>query len=342
MTATLMGRLFVVPGLLVVVLLGVAVVLILFGASPIEKPRSVDELLTQIESDTGSRALGGTVLPPRAKQTWQAAQELAMRVDAGDIDPADVSSIVERMLHVIESRQGSAVADDLASGLPLQQFLIVAVGKLRSPQAVGPMLGLLDDPNAEIRRVALHALADMREVAGVRSSVGTIAHRVRDESKEVRIVAALAVAAIAPRGDRAAIDAITNMPAMDGETQMNRATALAKLGDAGGKLMLLNMLDREFWRKVRPSADDIAAPAGALSEGEISARLIVLAPIAAGLGDADVRASLERLAREDAAPQVRDAVRAALSESAADGVGSQSGARALMAGPREIEMIGQG
>ena len=223
MTATLMGRLFVVPALVVVVLLVVAVVVILFGASPIQKPRSVAELLTDIESDSGDRSLGNMILSPKSKQTWQAAQELAIRFDKGRLDGESANAMAERLIKVIRDRraatQGAPAADaDNSAGLAMQQFLILALAKLKTPAGCEAMTAWLADPDPEIRRIALQGLAEMRDMPEAAKSLRHMYPLLEDTAAEVRIVAALAIASIAPRGDATAINRIASMPATDRDT----------------------------------------------------------------------------------------------------------------------------
>src|SRR6185436_6900989 len=79
MTPTLMGRLFIVPAIIVCVMLGVAVVVVMFGTTTIDKQASISDLIDRIEQDPGERTM--SMLFPRAKESWQAAQELARRFE---------------------------------------------------------------------------------------------------------------------------------------------------------------------------------------------------------------------------------------------------------------------
>lgn len=345
MTATLMGRLFVVPALVVVVMLAVAVVVILFGASPIDKPRTVAELFNVIESDSGERSLGNLVLSPKSKQTWQAAQELAIRFEKGQFDGEPVEPMAERMIAIIRDRSeksSDANAEDAGrdSGIALQQFLILALAKLKTVRGLEATTDLLQDPDPQIRRIALQGIAEMRDMPESRGVLIKLYPLLEDPAEEVRIVAALAVASVAPRGDQAAIDRIDAMPATGRDLQMNQATALAKLGSTRGKLMMLNMLDREYWRKLSAAGDD-ATTARPLSDQEISARLIALAPIAAQLGDADVTEAVRRLGTGDESPQVRDAASAALAQATGSSAAELNGDIGAQAGVR-ISPIAEG
>lgn len=330
MTATLMGRLFVVPALVVVSLLAVAVVVILFGASPIEKPRSVAELMSVIEADSGDRSLGDTVLSPKSKQTWQAAQELAIRFEKGRFDGEPIAPMADRLIRLIKDRRAQAIdvsGDDAdqASGVALQQFLILALSKLGTVSGLQASVDLLADPDPQIRRIALQAIANMRSLPEAEGALPRMYPLLEDPAAEVRIVAALAIAAIAPKGDKTAIDRIAAMTATDRDTQMNRATALARLGSSRGRHMMLNMLSRDYWRGLSSSAGDSGAAPQPLSDDEISDRLIAITPIAAGLDDAMVIDAVEQLSRSDPSPRVRDAALAALSQrSAGTAMGSQS------------------
>ena len=321
MTATLMGRLFVVPALVVCVLLGVAVVVVLFGSSSIEKPETMQDLLSRIEVDTGDKA-GGMLLFPAAKETWQAAQELARRLEQKEkyLAPEDVEPLARRIITILdESRQAGGEGQgsrDQERGHARKLFLLTALGRLETPSAVEPLAGFLEDSDAKTRQFALRALADMASVPEARKAVGKVYPLLNDPDPAVQIVASLVVAALADRGDPIAIRGVAEKLESDPEIRWNAAMALARLGSKRGKLVLMNMLDRPFWEG-RGGELDYEETGGTrirrrLTEAEIEARLCAGIKSAAFLDDLDLRDLIVKLSRDDKSHVVREAARAAL------------------------------
>jgi len=323
MTTSLMARLWIVPAIVVAVMIGVAMVVILFGASSVSKKASFKELLAQIESDSGARSLSGVVLSPRAKQTWQAAQELAVRIKKGDLTSEDRQAALAGLTKVVRGLDG---AGSTASGDPraveastaLRQFLVIALARLKSPDAIEPIAGLLDEDDPGLRRIALQGLAEMHEVEGIQARLPAIYALLEPgQPTEVRMVAALAVASVAERFDKDAIRELNRMSADDVEVRLAQATALANLGSTSSKLTLLNMLDRQFWQGLQVDVGQGSGATRKLSEREIAQRICGIAPVAARLQHPDIDAMLEDLAEKDPSVQVREAVRQALDDAAA-------------------------
>ena len=76
----LLGRLFVMPLIIVcVVVFCVVVVILSFGAITNAKERPLTELLAKLEAPSPEGPAGPMMLP-REKELWQAAQELALRL----------------------------------------------------------------------------------------------------------------------------------------------------------------------------------------------------------------------------------------------------------------------
>lgn len=335
MTPTLMARLWIVPALVVVVMIGVAMVVILFGASPIDKPQSVDALLAQIEADSGERSAAGLMLMPRSKQAWQAAQELALRFEKGDVTEKERNDALARIGAMVRSFDDAAPmeGDDrgVEAGLAMRQFLVIALARLHSPDAIEPIVRLLDEKDPSIRRIAVQALAEMKDVDGIQDQLPRM-YPLLDGAQptEVRMVAALAVSSVADHGDATAIEKISRMSDDDLEVRMSKATALANLGSTRGKLTLLNMLSREFWTGLKIDDGSGASAKRSLTEPEIASRIIAVAPVAARLGDDDVNKLLNQIAEKDPSVQVREGVRAAIAAvdndaaSSVDGVGAES------------------
>ncbi len=85
-SGSLLGRLLVVPLIIIGVILTCAVIVVLaFGAIASEKEKPISQVLAVLEAGTGKRT-AGLILIPQDKEMWQAAQELALRLNNADIE----------------------------------------------------------------------------------------------------------------------------------------------------------------------------------------------------------------------------------------------------------------
>lgn len=313
MTATLMGRLFVVPALVVCVLLGVAVVVVFFGASSLEHPASMNDLLDRLQTDPGDKTMG--MLFPEARESWQAAQELARRLEDKDrfLRPDQVDPTAERIIDILkqdDAQGGSgAVEGPMAQrGHARKLFLIVALGRLGSPLAVEPLGRLLEDRDEQTRQAVLQALARMGKLPQTRRVLPKVYELLDDPVPAVEMIACLTVAMIAERGDAEAIGQVARKLEADREIQWNAALALSRLGSKRGKLVLMNMLDRSFWEGIDLKyEEDGATVRRKFTEAEVEYRLRAAIDAASRLDDDQLRALVVKLSRNDKSPVVRDA-----------------------------------
>ncbi len=255
MTAGLMGRLFIVLAVLVCVLLAVATVVVLFGTSSLDKPRSIAQMLTSLESNAGDRTLGQMLLPGD-KEYWQAAQQLSSRLEQKEkyLRPEEVEPTAQRLIAILDRLGPGRSAEE--SGARQQYFLLTALAHLEAASAVPPVLEFLEAPHSAARIAGLRALAQMRRVPEARRAVGKVLPLLEDGRTEVEIVACAALAALGEQGDVVVIRALEGKMGSDREVQWNAALALAHLGGAGGKLVLMNMLDRSYWEGIQLDYQD--------------------------------------------------------------------------------------
>lgn len=305
-----MARLFAVPAVIVSLLIAVAVVVVLFGTTSIEKPRTLSELLSILDRDRGERTLGYMLLP-EDKDYWQAAQEIARRLEDRDraIRPEEVEPTTERLLAILKRfPPGQDVQD---RGPNRQHFIMLALARLGAPQAVPALARLARDPNSGTRIAALKALAEMRDVPAVRDALPDVLACLDDRRVEVQLVACAATAAIATAGEPAAVAALADKLDADRELQWNAAMALARLGSPRGKLVLMNMLDRGFWMKSQVDYDDAGARiVRRLTDVEVSNNLCAAIDAASRLNDPELAALVAGL-RDDPSAQVKNAARQA-------------------------------
>lgn len=310
MTGRLMARLFIVPAIIVCLLLAVAVVVVLFGSTSLEKPVSTEDLLAQIEADRGERTMD-VMLLPHARESWQAAQELARRFEQKDkfLKPEEIGPTAERIVTLLNKYE---VGRDVEEAGPAQQyFLIMALAKLEAPAGVDPLVRLLRDPNASTRRAALQALAEMRRVPEARRAVAHVLPLLDDAKPAVRLVACATVACLAEPGDSTAIRALAPLLEADAEIQWNAAMTLARLGSRSGKLVLMNMLQRTYWEKLDLEyLENGSQVRRRFSDLEVARNLASAIDSAGHLNDPDIAGLINAL-EKDPSVTVRDAARAA-------------------------------
>lgn len=315
MTTTLMARLFIVPAVIVCVLLSVAVVVVLFGSTSIEKAETVADLLTRLESDSGDRTLGA-MLMPKAKESWQAAQELAQRLGQKEkfLKPDEMEPTASRVVALLEKfPPGRDVEEE---GSAQEHFLMLALGQLGADGGVDELVKLLKDPNWSNRRTALQALAMMKGSTKARAALPEIRELLDDRTPAVQMVACAAIASLADSKDEASRRALAAKLESDREIQWNAAMALARLGDSRGKMVLMNMLDRAYWEKLDLEyVEDQSTVHRKYSPNEVANNLQAAIEAAANLHDAELGGSVARL-QNDSAVGVRDAARAATAKMA--------------------------
>src|SRR5215470_7017406 len=228
-SATLIGRFFVVPAILVSLLICLAIVVVLFGGTSVGQRPSIDDLISTIESG-GGKHTAGVMLFPADREVWQAAQELATRLARKDAElPADkIEPTAQRIAKILQSITPRGSDDD--SVATKQRFLILALARLGTPTAVGTIAGYLGNADPLLRQAALAGLMEMRDVPEVRRRLPDVIARLEDESTAVQIVACAAIGTLADQQDAAATRALRNKLVGDREVQWNAALALAKLG----------------------------------------------------------------------------------------------------------------
>lgn len=301
--------------MVVCILLAVAVVVVLFGSSTVDKPVGTLELVAQLEADSGERQMG-LMLLPRAKEAWQAAQELAQRLEERDkyLKPEEIEPVAERLVSILgQFEPGRSVSEPAPAK---QYFVMMALGRLGSAQGVEPLAAWLTDDNAWTRATALKALAEMGGVAEAGGIVPKVLPLLSDPEAQVRIVACATLAGLATPGDAATIRALCEQLEGDREVQWNAAMALARLGSGRGKLMLMNMLDRGYWEGMELTYEE---PGALIRRGygqaEVERNLTAAIDAAARLNDAELGALIAGLAN-DRSVTVRQAARAAVRRSA--------------------------
>lgn len=314
MTPALLARLFIVPALIVSAMICLAVVVVLFGGVSVGQRPPISDLVATIESASGSHSFSVAFMP-RDREVWQAAQELATRLQRRDqeLHPDEIEPLAKRIEQILA---GLKATDDKDDSVPTKRrFLLLALARLGTDSAVDALVANLADASPETRQTAVRGLMEMHAVSAARAGVDKLFRLIDDESSAVRLVACLAIGLLAEPHDAAAIAALRGaLASSDRELRWNAATALARLGDSGGKAELLAMLDRGYWEQTRVTyADDAGRHIDRPFEpAEVSNYLVVAIDAAARLPDAELHRGIERLV-QDRSAQVSAAARAALS-----------------------------
>ncbi|RIK69259.1 MAG: hypothetical protein DCC65_00495 [Planctomycetota bacterium] len=318
MTPALMARLFIVPALIVCVLLAVAVVVVLFGTTTADKPETIADLLKKLDADTGERTLGH-MLDPKAKESWQAAQELARRLEKRDkfISPEEIDPTAKRLIEILGKYPPGRNVDE--PGPSQKYFTMIALARLHTPLAVEPLTAKLKDENWWTRSTALQALAELKDVPEARKSLPAVLPLLKDPVPAVQIVACATVACLAEAGDSVATRALSDRLEAEAEVQWNAAMALARLGSATGKLTLLNMLNRGYWEGMDLQyLENGASVRRKYTEAEVSRNLKAAIEAAACVHDTELRDAIASLGK-DPSVVVREAARAALEQGGGSG-----------------------
>lgn len=304
----LLGRLFVVPLIIVAVIISCAVVVVLaFGWIASSKQMPLATILTRLEGAAGEKTAGAMV--PKDKELWQAAQELAKRLEnlETEIDAADLPDLQSRLSRLVE-RELASVANFGPMRKKRVAFLMLAAAKAQAEQVVPTLVRCLEHSDAELRRDALSALAQMGGVEAARSKAGVVAASLDDADPAVRLVACAALTNLAD-GDNADVrSALLNAfryADADLDLRWNTALTLARLHmleDSEILMMLADMLTRSYWEKQRvvyerPDAPKINRP---LTQNEIGGRLIASIQAAANLDDEEVWRLIEALSKDPA------------------------------------------
>lgn len=316
MTGSLMMRLFAVPAVIVGAIVGCAVlVVVLFGSISNESERSIDQLVSVLETSRGERLVGGILLP-RDKEVWQAGPELVLRLrkKESELTPAEVTRIAVRLARLLEA--DAAISDQLtAEGRKRLHLLMQAMTATQEPMGVGLFVDLLGDGVAETRREALMALATLTAAEETQAALPAIRRVADDDDAVVRMVATVLLGQLASGDDDASLEVLKRRYVdEDREVRWNAALSLARIGDGSGAGLLADMLRRSYWQ------DEVQARLGrengrnveyAMPPGAIARYLAAAVEAAANLDEATLWSRIEELA-SDQSPAVADKAREAL------------------------------
>jgi len=264
-----LGQFFVIPSLIVLLCVGVFV---MFGLISSES-KGVRDFLQEIRTSRGN-------------DRWQAAFEMSRAIAQQPALRGD-----ERLVREIADAIRSEGRDDPK----VRKYLVIALEKLGSVSAGPILVESLSDSDPEVRMQAARALGAIEGVTGAVEPLGALS---TDEDAVVRKVA---VFALGRTHDPAAVTPLR--PRLDDpveDVRWNAALALAVLGDASGRSVIEQMLDRSH----------LDAIEGITEEQKVLALINGVQAVYL-LKDATLAEKVRTLSREDPSLKVREiAIRA--------------------------------
>lgn len=314
-----LGRLFGVPFLIISLIVGGAMLVVfMFGAQASPEPRSVNELLSVMESNAGQKSAG--VLLPREKEVWQAALELTKRLDKqqAGLSEEELTQVVDRLVALVDVELG-ALADNGrapqsgATGESISsrrfEFVLHALGRTERPKAVAKLIEVVKSGREPYVRVAMQELGNLHELPSSRQAVPAIRELIATSHRsETQLTGCVVLSVLADPGDEAVIATLKDLRmANAGEVEWNASLALARLGSSAGKLTLYDLLDREFWNsgkryQTRDASGNVLSYQ--MPESRVNAIMVAGLEAAAHLPDPDLWEKIEQL-KSDPSPMVR-------------------------------------
>jgi HEAT repeat protein len=316
LSPTLLARLFGVPLLITGMIVGCAIVVVLsFGSITEDRQRPVGELLAILESHTGEKTVG--VLLPNEKEVWQVARELALRLTKKEVELSaeDLRVTADRLAALTDEMGGrSSSLSDM--GRRQLHLVMAALALTELPESVGPLVRLLDDPDASTRQVALSQLGLLGDVIGPSSgAISEIVSCLDDPEPVVRTTACVVLSVLGDGGNPGVVAGLESAYYDDDrEVCWNAALALARMGNSIGKPLILDMLERRYWEDevlVRTASSSGTSLEYALPPAAVERYLLASIEAASNLDDAEVRQQIGRLSG-DSSPAIKDAVLRAL------------------------------
>jgi HEAT repeat protein len=174
-----------------------------------------------------------TMRAGRFNQRWQAAFELSNLLKKGDISAKD-PALAHALVETFEQSVANPEEDPR-----VKRYLALALGDLRSPEAVGPLQKAAKSQDADTRLCALWGLAQLEATDSKEVFVECLA----DTDPAVRSVCAYG---LGKSGNVGLPELSALLRDTVPEVRWNAALSLARNGDAAGERILVEMLDRKY------------------------------------------------------------------------------------------------
>ncbi len=204
-------KLFIVPALIVAVALGI----FLLGTIALQHPKTAQQYLEELKSDSTSRR-------------WQAAYELSRMLNQGEKIQFDDSLRAELVRTFTEAK-----ADDPR----VREYLALVLGRLKEKSAVPALSDAAHDESNDVKIYSLWALGNIEDPAGGPAALSALSDP--DPAVERMAVGALSSLRYAPAKD--ALEA--NLGSSNLPLRYDSAVALARIKDATAVPTLLGMMD---------------------------------------------------------------------------------------------------
>jgi len=278
------------------------IVVLSFGAIASDREKPITQILSMLEAGTGEKT-AGFILAPQDKEMWQAAQELALRLERieSEIAPEELPEIQARLVRLLE-RDLSAAGSSERIGRQRTYFLMRAAARAGARDVVPLLVEALENSDAGIRREALGSLALMGDCEAARAQVGRVVRSLGDSEPVVRMVACVALSNLADPADAEVIDALADahLADEDQDVRWNAALTLARLGSPKAQSSVADMLQRSYWQNQRvqfQSSKGIMVDR-ALAPERVNEYLITAIEAAENLDDEEVWDRIEDLTKD--------------------------------------------
>ena len=221
-----------------------------------------------------------------ATKRWQGAFELSRILVNPKLIPQE-ERFVQELIHAFEESRH----DDPRT----RQYIALAMGRSGKAEFVRPITSSLSSES----EITLPALIYALGMLGQQESAESLYPFIRHQNSRIRSIAVAALGTIAHPGSRGVLTELLNDP--EPNVQWGAAVSLAKMHDASGKLMLINMLDRKYWSQF-PEVD----------QDELGNLILTAIQAAGALDDLDLTDRISDIAQTDPSMKIRAAALAVL------------------------------
>lgn len=315
MTPRLMTQLFGVPALIVLIVISSAVVVTLaFGWIGLGQRQDINTLIDKLARGSGER-VAGMLLLPRDKELWQAALEIANRLQKIDseIPKEDRPAVAERLAAVLKRTIDESAKSEQNGARERSMFMARALGRIREPVALDYFIEMLASEHVFARTAGVAGVAEMSGVAGVAERAAALIPSLQDHrSAELRMIAAAALGKIALPDDEKIAAALRRQLTDDDEVRWNVALALVRLGhEEPARGDVLDMLNPAYWQGRKVKYDVGSDRTRDISPREVQRNMLAALAALDHVRDAQIRAAIEKLS-QGADPTVANMARAVL------------------------------
>lgn len=245
-----MAQLIIIPGIIVAVAVGVALLFSNLGA-----PQSLDNEFLRLEQSSGGGRMALGLQDPRYQERCRAAANIATRLP--EIKTDEEREKMSKRLIGILANNVTPEEDQL------QVYLLLAIGMLGRDEALPVIVERSTSPHDNVREAVVNAIVRWPNGEKAREALPRVREMVADNSPATGATAAFTVGFLSKRGDETSIAALRgamgNTETKYREVQWNAAIALARLGDeAGARYVADALLDRKALSQL-PSGEEGAS-----------------------------------------------------------------------------------